>query len=290
MGEKSHNPALYNARYDVHRVFTKAEEILLVVSYLKQAARLHYGLNLLEVRILTYQFAKANNKKYPDNWDINKKAGKSWLRYFRRSYNELSLRKPEATSLARSTGFNKATVATFFENYKQVLEKANFPESRIWNCDETGISTVHMPSKVLAPKGVKQIRSMTSGERGVNVTMIAAINSIGNSIPPMLIFPRVNFKEHMMKGVPPGSIGAAAPSGWSNEGLLPKFLGHFISHTRPSLTDPVLLLLDNHDSHVSVPVITKCKEVGITLLTFHPHTSHKMQPLDRTVFGPSKTY
>ena len=125
----------------------------------------------------------------------------------------MSLRKAEATSLARSTGFNKITVATFFENYKSVLNREEFPASQIWNCDETGISTVHVPPKILAPRGVKQIGSMTSGERGSNVTMIAAINGTGNSIPPMLISPRVNFKDYMMKGAPPGAIGAAAQSG-----------------------------------------------------------------------------
>ncbi|KAK9681321.1 DDE superfamily endonuclease [Popillia japonica] len=41
---------------------------------------------------------------------------------------------------------------------------------------------------------------------------------------------------------------------------------------------------------MSIPSIARCKEVGIILSTFHPHTSHKMQPLDRAVFGPFKTY
>lgn len=36
---------------------------------------------------------------------------------------------------------------------------------------------------VFATKGVKQIGSITSGEHGVNVTMIAAENATGNSIP-----------------------------------------------------------------------------------------------------------
>ena len=31
-----------------------------------------------------------------------------------------------------------------------------------------------------------------------------------------------------------------------------------------------------------------CKDNGVVLLSFHPHCSHKLQPLDRTVFGPLK--
>lgn len=31
-----------------------------------------------------------------------------------------------------------------------------------------------------------------------------------------------------------------------------------------------------------------CKEKGIVLLTFPPHCSHKLQPLDRSVYGPFK--
>ncbi|KAF2892171.1 hypothetical protein ILUMI_14002 [Ignelater luminosus] len=73
---------------------------------------------------------------------------------------------------------------------------------------------------VLASKGVKQISRMTIGERGVNVTMIAAISATGNSIPPMLIFPRVNFKDFIMKGAPSGAIGTAVPSWWHNDVLL----------------------------------------------------------------------
>lgn len=131
---------------------------------------------------------------------------------------------------------------------------------------------------------------MTSGERGINITLIAGISAIGNHVPPMLIFPRVHFKEHMMNGAPPGSIGAANPSGWSNEEKFIQYMRHFISHVKPSKDNPVLLVFDNHESHMSIPVIDLAKSNGVVLLTFPPHTSHKLQPLDRTVFGPYKTY
>lgn len=48
--------------------------------------------------------------------------------------------------------------------------------------------------------------------------------------------------------------------------------------------------MDNHESHVSLEVISFAKENGIILLTIPPHTSHKLQPLDRTVFGPLKSF
>ncbi|KAJ8349138.1 hypothetical protein SKAU_G00277270 [Synaphobranchus kaupii] len=66
------------------------------------------------------------------------------------------------------------------------------------------------------------------------------------------------------------------------------FLQHFVSQTRATPTNKVLLLLDNHSSHCSIPAIQYCKEHGIILLTFPPHCSHKLQPLDRSVFGPLK--
>ena len=82
----------------------------------------------------------------------------------------------------------------------------------------------------------------------------------------------------MIHGAPPGSVGTAHPSGWSNEKIFVEFLNHFITHVKPSQERPVLLLLDNHDSHVNIPAIDLAKSSGIVVLTFHPHTSHKMQP------------
>jgi hypothetical protein len=76
-----------------------------------------------------------------------------------------------------------------------------------------------VPPKILAPGGIKQLGSMTSGERGQSITMIAAINAAGNHLPPMLIFPRVHFKNLMLKGAPVGSKGGANPSGLMNDFL-----------------------------------------------------------------------
>ena len=50
-----------------------------------------------------------------------------------------------------------------------------------------------------------------------------------------------------------------------------------------------LLILDNHESHVSMASIQLAKQNGLILLTIPPHTSHRLQSLDRSVFGPLKS-
>ena len=91
---------------------------------------------------------------------------------------------------------------------------------------------------------------MASGERGINITMIIAVNAIGNHIPPMLIFPRVHFKNHMSTGAPTASIGGANPTVWSHEGLSVDCMEHCITCDRPSTEDRVHLILDSHESHL----------------------------------------
>jgi DDE superfamily endonuclease len=120
--------------------------------------------------------------------------------------------------------------------------------------------------------------------------MALAVNAIGTSIPPIFIFPLKRYKEMFIRGGPVGCIGTANGSGWMQEEDFLIFLQHFVSHVRPSKSSPALLIMDNHSSHVNVKVIDYCKNHGIILLTFPPHCSHKLQPLDRSLFGPLKRY
>ena len=62
-----------------------------------------------------------------------------------------------------------------------------------------------------------------------------------------------------------------------------------IHHVRSSKERPVLLILDNVDTYISPTAIDLARENGVVMLTIPPHTSHYLQPLDRTRYGPFKT-
>lgn len=87
---------------------------------------MHYGLSTTEVRKLPYNYAKANHIKYPESWNRNEKAGIDWLKFFLKRNKDLSLRKPQTTSLARSTAFNKTNVNLVFDKLEDVMKRHKF--------------------------------------------------------------------------------------------------------------------------------------------------------------------
>lgn len=131
---------------------------------------------------------------------------------------------------------------------------------------------------------------MTSGERGVLVTLAVCVNAIGNAIPCMFVFPRKFYKDHFVRDGPPDCIGTANPSGWMTGTDFLTFMRHFIKYVRPSSATPALLLLDNHQSHLDIEVLELAKENNVVMLSYPPHCSHRLQPLDVGVYGPFKTY
>ena len=54
---------------------------------------------------------------------------------------------------------------------------------------------------------------------------------------------------------------------------------------------PKLLIMDSHGQHETLGLLDEAKKENIIVLALPPHTSHHLQPLDKSVFGPfSKCY
>ncbi|KAK9517519.1 hypothetical protein VZT92_022885 [Zoarces viviparus] len=51
---------------------------------------------------------------------------------------------------------------------------------------------------------------------------------------------------------------------------------------------PLLLIMDAHQSHLDPELVRAAQREGVILLCLPPHTSHILQPLDMSFFGPLK--
>lgn len=186
-------------------------------------------------------------------------------------------------------GFNKTQVKVFYDNLQDLYKKYNFAPSRIYNMDESGVSTVPKKiPKVISVKGKKLVGKIVSAERGQTITLVCAMSATGNFVPPAFIFPRKRMQGYLLNNAPEGSIGMVSDSGFINTNLFIDYLRHFKDNVQPTKDNPVLLILDNHSSHISLAAVNFCRDYGIHMLTLPPHSSHKMQPLDRGFFGPLK--
>ncbi|KAB0805315.1 hypothetical protein PPYR_02285 [Photinus pyralis] len=270
--------------------FTNDQENELIRHILDLESRM-YGLTTTDLRRLAFQLAEKNH--IPHHFSREKQiAGYDWLAGFTKRHPEIALRNPEATSAARARGFNKQVVTKFFELLKNIIEKHNFPPHKIYNVDETSVSTVPgKNSKIFAKRGRKQVARVTSAERGVSATAVICTSAGGVFVPPMFIFSRKRMKLELMDGTPPGSIFGCNESGWMKLDMFERWFDHFLNFTKPSKEEPVLLILDGHLSHTkNLNVVTKARENSVCILCLPPHTTHKLQPLDVGVMYPLSRY
>lgn len=279
----------YSSKYTVHQIFTIEEEHELE-KYIKRRSDMNYGLTYNDIQKLAYDYARVLNKTYPVQWDRDKCARKGWRIGFMNRHKSLSLRKPESTSLNRATAFTKCKVEQFFENYKNILNRFKFPPERIFNIDETGVTTVMRPVKIVSTCGRKAVSQVASAERGELTTILGIINAAGQSLPPVYVFPRIRYIHQFLTEAPVSSIALGNKSGWMTSDLFPEVLKHIVIQTNCNPANPILILLDNHESHVTLNVIKYARDNGICLLSFPPHTTHRLQPLDVGVFGPFKSF
>jgi hypothetical protein len=97
----------------------------------------------------------AENFELPHTFNKEKiLAGKEMVLCFYAKKNaELSVRQPEATSLARAKGFNRDNVLHFFDLMESNITKFVFTPDMIFNVDEYGFSTVQKrPQEIVAQK------------------------------------------------------------------------------------------------------------------------------------------
>ena len=93
--------------------------------------------------------------------------------------------------------------------------------------------------------------------------------------------------EHLKVGCMPGTKFSCSSNGWITQELFKEWFSFFLSSIPPS--QPVLLIMDGHGSHISIEIIELAMSNDVHLLCLPSHTTHLLQPLDVGAFKPFKT-
>ena len=111
------------------------------------------------------------------------------------------------------------------------------------------------------------------------------------SCHPMLIFKRKRMSDSLKVDAPTGTVFACTDSGWIDIYTFTEYLRFFINTVKSSKENKHLLLLDGHTSHSkNLDAINLARENGVIMLSFPPHCTHKMQPLDVSFFKSLKSW
>ena len=266
----------------------KHDEELKLVEFIFKMQEIGYPLTPTDLRVKVAQATQ--HRQTP--WSATGLPGSGWLRSFRRRHPEISLRKSQELADARAKNMCPATVNGFYANLEYLYDLHKYPESHMWNCDESGVQAAkNGGATVLAKKGSKVVNSITPDHRE-HISVLSCINAAGGTIPNFYIVKGKYFTANHIRGCEPGAVMGVQHNAWMTKFLFESWIAHFLRNLNAgpgvSQQNRHLLIVDGHTSHVTIEVTKTCMNNGIDIVTLPSHTSHALQPLDKTCFAPFK--
>ncbi|XP_046593914.1 uncharacterized protein LOC124294094 [Neodiprion lecontei] len=215
-----------------------------------------------------------------------------WYEGFRKRHPELSIRKPQHLSTSRAA-VNREELQEWFKDSGKYLESKNLlniPASRIFNCDESSILLCPDAESVLAEKGSRAVYKIVDGGKE-SLTVLFTYRADGTRAPPMLMYSyKKSIPKKIVENTPTGWGLGVSDSGWMTTETFYEYITNvFYPWLLEEKTEfPVILYMDNHSSHLNLPLVTFCREKQIELVMLPPNSTHIMQPLDISFFHPFK--
>ncbi len=131
------------------------------------------------------------------------------------------------------------------------------------------------------------------------ITIIASVCQDGPPPPPAIIYAAAT-NNHLdvwyddLDTDEPVAHFITSPNGWTNDEIGFEWLKNvFDRHTKDRARNGReyrLLFLDGHSSHINMQFINYCDENKILLMAYPPHSTHRLQPLDVSLFNPLANY
>lgn len=185
------------------------------------------------------------------------------------------------------------TLQEWFDEQKKYLESKNLltiSPTRIFNCDESSILLSPDGEKVLTERGSRAVYNISDAGKEC-LTVLFMYSAAGIRAPPLLMFPyKCSIPNNIIKNNPKGWGIGISDNGWMTAEAFFEYLTN-VFHPwllKSQVELPVLIYMDNHSSHITIPVVEFCRANNIEIIGLPPNSSHITQPLDVSFFHPFK--
>jgi hypothetical protein len=175
---------------------------------------------------------------------------------------------------------------------RSIKVKYGILDKDTYNFDETGFIMGVITSQLVITGSERhgKRKGIQPGNREWT-TVINSINALGWAIPPFIIF---TGKQHINTWYDDPTqmedwLIGVSNNGWTTNEHGVAWLKHFDAYTKLRTVGIYrLLIIDGHESHISIEFQDYCKEHKIITLQMPSHLSHLLQPLDVGCFSPLK--
>ncbi|SPO27531.1 related to transposase [Ustilago trichophora] len=218
--------------------------------------------------------------------------GWNWLQGFLLRHPSICSHWSRCLDNARLTGTDANGIQAWYQQLGRIVNEYSVLSTNIYNMDETGFRFGQGGSeRVIVPSGDQAARFKAQPGTRESATAIECIGTGGQILPPVIITKGASHMvgEHRkMANVPASWHFAKTDRGWTTQELAVDWLKTvFDANTTPSTpSEWRLLIIDGHNSHTSTEFLVTAWNRRIIPFCFPAHSTHIMQPLDVSVFGP----
>ena len=219
--------------------------------------------------------------------------GCRWLRWFRYHHPELMLRSAQGLEEGRARALTPSNFASFYKNLEEGYDRHKYHVAYSWNAEESGAQAGKNGGEALvfARRGTRSMHTTMPISRE-HLTVLSCVNAADEHIPNFYIFKSRRKQRNYIARCEPKACMAMQLNSWMTAFLFSAWISHFIAivkeRYRISARNRHLLILDGHGSHVTLEMVQKAKHEGLDIITLSSQTSHKLQPLDVSIFKPFK--
>lgn len=189
-------------------------------------------------------------------------------------------------------GATEDNICTFYDQLARIISEYAVPSGNIYNMNETGFMVgVGGSEHILVPAGNQAARFRAQPGNREWASVVKCIGSASQVLPPLII---TRGKQHTvgeqrrMQDIPADWRFAKSDNGWTTNELAVLWLTTiFDPSTAPSRQlEWHLLIVDGHKLHTSNAFLAAAWQRRIIPLCYPAHSTHVMQPLDVSIFGP----